>query len=194
MGRGELAELSVDLIGGLPGQTSAQWRHSLDCAAASVATHVSVYDLQVEAGTAFGRWAEAGKETRPWLTMKEAEAAGFKFVPLAVFPSRLSALEGEYAVQLKAMEDLLDSDFSGGKKGYPHMPALYVRAPVPVAVEHEMKRAKKQLADNGKVSPATLYVTYAEVGDQTAQAWANGGAPDHIFVKESNLRLDLNEC
>ena len=62
MGRGELAELSVDLIGGLPGQTSAQWRHSLDCAAASVATHVSVYDLQVEAGTAFGRWAEAGKE------------------------------------------------------------------------------------------------------------------------------------
>ena len=62
MGNGELAELSVDLIGGLPEQTSAQWRHSLGRAAASVATHVSVYDLQVEAGTAFGRWTAAGKE------------------------------------------------------------------------------------------------------------------------------------
>ena len=62
MGNGELTELSVDLIGGLPGQSSAQWRHSLSRAAESVATHVSVYDLQVEAGTAFGRWTAAGKE------------------------------------------------------------------------------------------------------------------------------------
>jgi len=138
--------------------------------------------------------AEAGKKTRPWLTMTEAEAAGFKFVPLAVFPSRLSALEGEYAVQLKAMEDLVESKFSGGVRGYRHMPAMSFRAPVPVDVEYELERAKKQLADNGKVSPATLYITYAEVGDVTAQAWAKGDAPDHIFVKETNMKLELNEC
>ena len=138
--------------------------------------------------------AEAGKQTRPFLTMVEAEEAGFNYLTLAVFPTTLNAKDGEYAVQLKAMQDIIDSDFSGGKKGRPHMPALFCRAPVPVDTKHEMKRAKEQLAETGVVSPATVFILYAEVGDETAQAWAKGGAPDHIILKKTNMRLDLNEC
>eukprot|EP00908_Phaeocystis_cordata_P015698 Transcript_26879.p1 GENE.Transcript_26879~~Transcript_26879.p1 ORF type:complete len:488 (-),score=161.47 Transcript_26879:61-1440(-) len=72
--RGALRELSVDLIGGLPEQTLEQWRHSLAAAAASPATHVSVYDLQVEDGTAFGRWEAAGA-----LPLPEDEVAAQMF-------------------------------------------------------------------------------------------------------------------
>ena len=50
------------------------------------------------------------------------------------------------------------------------MPALFCRAPVPVDTKHEMKRAKEQLAETGVVSPATVFILYAEVGDETAQA------------------------
>ena len=39
----------------LPHQTRATWQRSLDAAAASGAHHVSVYDLQIEPRTAFGR-------------------------------------------------------------------------------------------------------------------------------------------
>ena len=50
-----LRSVSIDLIGGLPHQTRATWQRSLDAAAASGAHHVSVYDLQIEPRTAFGR-------------------------------------------------------------------------------------------------------------------------------------------
>ena len=40
-------------------------RHSLRAAAESGAEHVSVYDLQVEDGTAFGRWYAAGATPLP---------------------------------------------------------------------------------------------------------------------------------
>ena len=159
-------------------------------------TRRSVYAFKYPKGKE-KRWgpkaAEAGMETRPFLTMTEAEAIGFKHITLAVFPNSLNALEGEYAVQVKAKDDLMDSEFSGGVRGHTHMPAMFFRAPVPVDVKHEMKKLEKQQAD-GMVSPATVFILYAEVGDETAQAWANGGAPDHIFIEESNMRLDLNEC
>lgn len=60
-----LRDVSVDLIGGLPHQSLAAWRKSLEAAAASGAQHVSVYDLQVEDGTAFGRWYAAGESPLP---------------------------------------------------------------------------------------------------------------------------------
>lgn len=58
-----LRSVSLDLIGGLPQQTMASWRSSLRRAAASGAHHVSVYDLQIEPRTAFGRWFDAGTLT-----------------------------------------------------------------------------------------------------------------------------------
>jgi oxygen-independent coproporphyrinogen-3 oxidase len=47
---------SVDLISGLPGADADSWTRSLRRAIDSGAHHVSVYDLQVEQGTAFYRW------------------------------------------------------------------------------------------------------------------------------------------
>ena len=58
-------EVSVDLIGGLPGQTMGSWRASLERAAGCGAGHVSVYDLQVEPLTAFGKWFDQGSLTLP---------------------------------------------------------------------------------------------------------------------------------
>jgi len=60
-----LTDVSVDLIGGLPHQSLAAWRTSLEAAAASGAQHVSVYDLQVEDGTAFGSWYSEGVSPLP---------------------------------------------------------------------------------------------------------------------------------
>lgn len=56
---------SLDLISGLPGLRWEQWRESLSLAIASGAPHISVYDLQVEAGTPFGRWRDSGRLSFP---------------------------------------------------------------------------------------------------------------------------------
>lgn len=58
-------EYSVDLIGGLPHQRHDTWQHSLTAAATCGARHVSVYDLQVERGTSFGKWYTAGSAPLP---------------------------------------------------------------------------------------------------------------------------------
>lgn len=47
---------SIDLISGLPYLTADVWRHTLECAITSGASHISIYDLQIEDKTAFGRW------------------------------------------------------------------------------------------------------------------------------------------
>lgn len=46
---------SIDLIASLPHQTSDMWEESLRLAIEAQPTHVSVYDLQIEQGTKFGR-------------------------------------------------------------------------------------------------------------------------------------------
>ncbi|KAG5190763.1 oxygen-independent coproporphyrinogen III oxidase [Tribonema minus] len=67
------ANFGIDLICGLPNQTRAQWRHTLSAAVDTRAAHISVYDLQVEDGTAFGRWfSGAGAAPFP----EESEGAG----------------------------------------------------------------------------------------------------------------------
>jgi coproporphyrinogen III oxidase-like Fe-S oxidoreductase len=55
----------LDLISGLPHLTRATWAATLDAAVAAAPQHVSVYDLQVEAGTAFGRWYTPGAQPLP---------------------------------------------------------------------------------------------------------------------------------
>jgi putative oxygen-independent coproporphyrinogen III oxidase len=55
---GDDANYSIDLISGLPGLTLAKWAETLQLAASLQPrpSHMSIYDLQVEAGTVFGKW------------------------------------------------------------------------------------------------------------------------------------------
>lgn len=53
--------ISVDLILGLPQVTPAVWRRTLEAVVSWPLDHVSVYALQVEEGTAFGRRWRAGR-------------------------------------------------------------------------------------------------------------------------------------
>ena len=62
---------SLDLMSGLPKQTLESWGSSLEQALDAGPDHLSVYDLQVEAGTPFARWYEPGARPLPL----EAEAA-----------------------------------------------------------------------------------------------------------------------
>lgn len=55
-----ISNLNVDLIAGLPHQTAATWRASLEEAAASGAPHVSVYMLEVDDDSRLGRELIAG--------------------------------------------------------------------------------------------------------------------------------------
>ncbi|HXF34917.1 MAG TPA: radical SAM protein, partial [Candidatus Acidoferrales bacterium] len=52
------ADVSVDLMFGVPGQTAESWRNSLEAAVALGVEHVSTYGLTVEAGTPYARWFE----------------------------------------------------------------------------------------------------------------------------------------
>ena len=56
---------SLDLISGLPDQTLADWQFSLQEAIALQPKHLSVYDLTIEEGTAFGKRYEAGSQPLP---------------------------------------------------------------------------------------------------------------------------------
>ncbi|EKF04907.1 coproporphyrinogen dehydrogenase [Tolypothrix sp. PCC 7601] len=61
----EIPELSLDLISGLPHQSLEQWQDSLAKAVAIAPTHISIYDLTIEPGTAFGRYYEPGANPLP---------------------------------------------------------------------------------------------------------------------------------
>jgi coproporphyrinogen III oxidase-like Fe-S oxidoreductase len=56
---------SVDLMSGLPGLDAGRWAASLAAAVAGGPDHVSVYDLQVEAGTPFARTYTPGVAPLP---------------------------------------------------------------------------------------------------------------------------------
>jgi oxygen-independent coproporphyrinogen-3 oxidase len=51
-----LESLSLDLIFGVPGQTAASWRRTLDTAVALGVDHISTYGLTVEEGTPYAQW------------------------------------------------------------------------------------------------------------------------------------------
>lgn len=56
---------SLDLISGLPNQMMADWQTSLKEAIALEPTHLSIYDLIIEEGTAFGKRYQAGDQPLP---------------------------------------------------------------------------------------------------------------------------------
>lgn len=61
----EVPEFSLDLISGLPHQSLDQWQDSLTTAVAIAPTHISIYDLTIEPGTAFGRYYQPGDNPLP---------------------------------------------------------------------------------------------------------------------------------
>lgn len=63
--RAGVENFSLDLISGLPGQTREHWQASLAQAIACGPTHLSTYDLTLEAGTVFGRRYQPGEAPLP---------------------------------------------------------------------------------------------------------------------------------
>jgi putative oxygen-independent coproporphyrinogen III oxidase len=56
---------SLDLISGLPHQSMTDWQESMSKAIALQPTHLSIYDLTIEEGTAFGKRYQAGDTPLP---------------------------------------------------------------------------------------------------------------------------------
>ncbi|ARV57342.1 coproporphyrinogen III oxidase [Nostocales cyanobacterium HT-58-2] len=61
----KIPEFSLDLISGLPHQTLDRWQESLEKAVTIAPTHISIYDLTIEPGTAFGRYYKPGDQPLP---------------------------------------------------------------------------------------------------------------------------------
>lgn len=78
-----LDNFSIDLISSLPAVDAAAWEATLHAAVATGCAHVSVYDLQVEEGTAFGRWYKPGVFPLP----SDAESAAMYEAAISVLGS-----------------------------------------------------------------------------------------------------------
>ena len=61
----QVKNFSLDLISGLPHQTIEQWQANLETAITVSPNHISIYDLTIEAGTAFGRNYQPGDNPLP---------------------------------------------------------------------------------------------------------------------------------
>lgn len=61
---GDDANYSMDLISGLPGLSLAKWVETLEMAVnvTPKPSHLSLYDLQIESGTVFGKWYDSDRE------------------------------------------------------------------------------------------------------------------------------------
>jgi oxygen-independent coproporphyrinogen III oxidase len=92
--RKRIADVSLDLIFGAPGQTLDQWQADLDAALALEPTHLSTYGLTYEKGTRLwkdrqrGRVVALGEEDELALycrAMESLEAAGFEQYEISSF-------------------------------------------------------------------------------------------------------------
>lgn len=63
--RAGFANLSLDLIYGVPGQSMATWQHSLNVALTMNPDHLSLYSLGIEDGTPMQRWIDQGTVPAP---------------------------------------------------------------------------------------------------------------------------------
>lgn len=88
------ADVSVDLMFGVPGQTAESWRRSLEAAVALGVEHVSTYGLTIEEGTPYARWFErepaafVDESTEAELyqiAIETLEAAGFEHYEISNF-------------------------------------------------------------------------------------------------------------
>jgi oxygen-independent coproporphyrinogen III oxidase len=92
--RGRIAQVSLDLIFGAPGQTEPQWREDLARALALVPDHVSTYGLTYEKGTPLWKQRQRGQVqpldedaelTLYRLGIDTLEAAGFEQYEISNF-------------------------------------------------------------------------------------------------------------
>jgi oxygen-independent coproporphyrinogen-3 oxidase len=65
IGGAGVKNFSLDLISGLPHQTLEQWQATLETAQKIAPNHISIYDLTIEPGTAFGRYYQPGSNPLP---------------------------------------------------------------------------------------------------------------------------------
>jgi len=88
------ANVNVDLMFGVPGQTAASWERSLDAALALGIEHVSTYGLTIEEGTPYARWqvrepalfADDEREAQMYaLAIEKLTAAGFEHYEISNF-------------------------------------------------------------------------------------------------------------
>jgi len=88
------ANISIDLMFGVPGQTDETWAASLDRAFELGITHVSTYGLTIEDGTPYARWYEREpgaffddeREARLYqIAIDRAAAAGFEHYEISNF-------------------------------------------------------------------------------------------------------------
>jgi oxygen-independent coproporphyrinogen-3 oxidase len=59
------ANLNIDLMYGLPGQTVASWEWTLNRALKEEPDHLAIYELTIEEGTPFFRWQQQGRLKLP---------------------------------------------------------------------------------------------------------------------------------
>jgi len=96
-----MAEISIDLIYGLPRQTMESWSHSLDVAMSAGVPHLSAYTLTYEPGTRLYARRQAGKvmeaadetiEAMYGLLVDRMRSAGFRHYEISNF-----AMPGHHA-------------------------------------------------------------------------------------------------
>lgn len=100
-------DYNIDLISSLPRMTPIKWQQTLRKATEIGCSHVSVYDLQIEENTAFGRWYTPGVFPLPTdeqsaqmyrLAVQELTAAGFEHYEISNYalPNRRSRHNQKY--------------------------------------------------------------------------------------------------
>lgn len=67
------SNINIDLMSGLPGQSAASWRETLQKVLALNPEHISAYSLIVEEGTVFDRWYGQSEQRFPPLPSEEEE-------------------------------------------------------------------------------------------------------------------------
>ena len=82
---------SIDLISGLPGVSLAAWADTLETTVHTLQpNHISIYDLQIEKGTVFGKWyddvdgsiltpTEASISSKPRLLLPSPDDCGYMY-------------------------------------------------------------------------------------------------------------------
>lgn len=92
--RAGFANIGIDLMFALPGQTLSHWRDTLDAAVGLRPEHISLYELSIEEGTRFaelcaeGRLAPVGEDTRLEmyeLTIARLTEAGYEHYEVSNF-------------------------------------------------------------------------------------------------------------
>lgn len=88
------ANITIDLIYGIPGMSSAEWRQNIETAVSLGVQHISAYHLTIEQGTPFGRLAaerrltpvdEAASEEQYLTLHKMLTGAGFEHYEISNF-------------------------------------------------------------------------------------------------------------